>query len=32
MTNSGLASSENKPEAEQQLHGGNFFGQIKSCI
>ena len=29
MTTSGLASFENKPQDQQQLHGGNFFGQIK---
>ena len=29
MTTSGLAYFENKPQDQQQLHGGNFFGKIK---
>ena len=31
MTTSGLASFENKPQDQQQLHGGKFVGQIKMC-
>ena len=31
MTTSWLASIENKPQDQQQLHGGKNVGQIKSC-